>query len=32
LQDRQITVTWTAFKNVMQHLIEQRQLADGDLD
>jgi hypothetical protein len=32
LTDRQITVTWTAFKNVLQNLIEQRQLADGDLD
>jgi hypothetical protein len=32
LNDRQITVTWTAFKNVLQNLIELRQLADGDLD
>jgi hypothetical protein len=32
LNERQITVTWTAFKNVLQNLIEQRQLADGDLD
>ncbi len=32
LQDRQITVTWTQFKAVMQHLIELRTLADGDFD
>lgn len=32
LQDRQITVTWTQFKNVMRHLIELRALADADFD
>lgn len=32
LNDRQITVTWTQFKNVLRHVIEQRQLADGDLE
>ena len=32
LADRQITVTWTAFKNVLQNFIESRQLADEDLD
>ena len=32
LNDRQITVTWTAFKNVMQNFIEARQLGDEDFD
>lgn len=29
--NRQITVTWTQFKNVMQHLDDQRALTDDDL-
>jgi hypothetical protein len=32
LSERQITVTWTQFKNFLQNLIEQRALADGDFD
>lgn len=32
LTDRQITVTWTQFKNFIQNVRDQRALADSDLD
>jgi hypothetical protein len=32
LTERQLTVTWTQFKNFIQNLIESRTLVDTDLD